>query len=217
LDDLLTQLAKRLRIPDAEVVTWDEVRGWPDGKLEELLAEGVLQEIEHGTTVVCDQCDEHCSIGPQLRTDPQTGRVVGVHVCLREEAGGRIEIDLDRLRRWQVDKKRLWHLVYGLESEWEVPWDDNDEEYIPLQEVVNLANSDSITVKGMSRLLEDREFPMYRMRKGRRCKVHLQEFRKWLKYAEHGKITDSAIEKYLQGSEERKKKARLKKSHRKSR
>jgi len=112
VDGFLAQLAKRLRIPDADIITGDEVRDWPDGKLEELLAEGVLQEIEHGTTVMCDQCDEHCSIEPQRRTDPQTGKTVGVHICMREEGGGRIEIDLDRLRRWRISRRKLAQIGY---------------------------------------------------------------------------------------------------------
>ncbi len=112
MDGFLAQLAKRLRIPDADVVTGDEIRGWPDGRLEELLAQGVLQEIEHGTTVICDQCDEHCSIEPHRRTDPQTRKAVGVHICMCEEAGGRIEIDLDRLRRWKINRRRLANMGY---------------------------------------------------------------------------------------------------------
>lgn len=110
MDGFLAQLAKRLRIPDADIVTGDEIRGWPDGKLKELLAQGILQEIEHGTTVVCDQCDEHCSIEPQRRTDPLTGKTIGVHICMREGAGGRIGIDLDRLRRWRINGSRLKEL-----------------------------------------------------------------------------------------------------------
>jgi len=212
VDGFLAQLVRRLRIPDADIVTGDEIRDWPQGKLQELIAEGILEKMEPGKTVVCDQCAEGCSIEPQLRTNPQTGKIVGFHICLREEAGGTIEIDLDRLRQWQINKRKLWKSVYGFDSEWEVPWDDNTDEYIPLQEAVNLANDDSITVRGMSRLLEDREFPVHRMRRGRRCKVHLGEFRAWLKYAQHGKVTDKAIEKYVRGSEERKKKARLKKA-----
>jgi len=102
LDRFLTQLARRLRIPDADIVTADEVRNWPDGKLEELLAAGILQETESGTTVICDQCDERCDIEPQRRTDSQTGRIIGVHICMREGTGGRIEIDLNRLRRWKI-------------------------------------------------------------------------------------------------------------------
>ncbi|MHC4582703.1 MAG: hypothetical protein ACYS14_14690 [Planctomycetota bacterium] len=49
------------------------------------------------------------------------------------------------------------------------------------------------------------------MQKGRRCKVHLGEFKQWLKYAQHGVITDKAIEKYLEQTEERKKEAEAKK------
>jgi hypothetical protein len=112
LDDVLPQLARRLRVPDADIITGDEVRDWPDGKLEELLAEGVLQEIEHGTTVICDQCHERCSIEPQRRTDPQTGRSVGIYVCTRETVGGRIEIDLDRLRQWRINKRKLAQMGY---------------------------------------------------------------------------------------------------------
>ncbi|MCX5643216.1 MAG: hypothetical protein NTZ17_00805 [Phycisphaerae bacterium] len=112
MDGFLAQLARRLRIPDADVITGDEVRNWPDGRLGELLTGGILQEVEHGTTVVCDQCDEHCSIEPELRTDPQTGRAVGVHVCLREEVGGRFEIALDRLRRWRISKRKLAQMGY---------------------------------------------------------------------------------------------------------
>jgi hypothetical protein len=112
VDGFLAQLARRLRIPDADTVTADEVRDWPDGKLEELLAAGILQEIEHGATVICDQCDEQCEIEPQRRTDSRTGKAIGVHICMREEVGGRIEIDLDRLRRWRINSRKLSQLGY---------------------------------------------------------------------------------------------------------
>lgn len=110
--DLLAQLAARLGVSDGDIVTGDEVRNWPDGKLQELVAERILQEIEPGTTVVCDQCDERCSVEPQRRTDPRTGKVVGVHFCMREEGGGRIEIDLNGLRRWRINKRKLAQMGY---------------------------------------------------------------------------------------------------------
>jgi len=110
VDGFLAQLAKRLRIPDGEIVTGDEIRDWPDGKVQELVNEGILEQIEPGTTVVCDQCDEHCPIEPPRRTDPRTGKVVSVHNCMHETAGGRIEIDLDRLRRWRISESKLREL-----------------------------------------------------------------------------------------------------------
>ena len=93
---------------------------------------------------------------------------------------------------------------------WRVPWNDDDINYIPLKDAVNLANNDSITIKKMSGLLEDPKFPVHHMHKGRRCKVHLAEFKTWLGYAQSGKITDKAIEKHLKGIERRKEEAKQK-------
>ena len=112
MGDLLARLAQRLHIPDGDIVTGDEIRDWPDGELLRLLDERILRPIESGRTVVCDQCDERCSVEPQRRTDPGTGKVVGVHLCMHEESGGRIEIDLDRLRRWKINERKLSQMGY---------------------------------------------------------------------------------------------------------
>lgn len=205
MDKFLQQLARRLQIPDAGIVTADEIADWPKGKLNELIKTGILTEIEHAQGVTCDQCEENCYIEPDIGTYPDGSKTIGVFVCSRRDDIGRIPVDLNRLRQWRINKRKLWQLVYGFESEWQVLWNDDDSEYIPLQEGVNLANDDSITVKMMSRLLKDPDFPVHRMHKGRRCKIHLDEFRKWLKYAQQGKITDKAIEKYLKEIEKRKK------------
>ncbi len=211
MDEFLKQLAGRLQVPDSEIVTADETRDWLQGRLDELLSQKILTEIGHGREVVCDECEENCSIEPNIRTIPGTDERVGAFVCTRNPDIGRIEVDLDRLRQWRINKKKLWKLVYGFESEWQVPWDDDNSEYIPLQEAVNLANDDSITVRKMSRLLEDPDFPVHRMQKGRRCNVHLGGFKQWLKYAKHGVITDKAIDKYLEQTKEREKEAKVKK------
>jgi len=214
VNEFLKQLAERLRTYDSEIITADEIADWPEGKLDELLAQGILSEIQPSRGVVCDQCEENCYIEPDRRTIPKTGETVGVFVCTRKPDIGRIEVDLNRLRQWQVNKKTLWKRVFGFDSEWQVPWDDSNGEYIPLQEAVNLANDDSIAVRKMSRSLEDPDFPVHRMHTGRRCKVHLDEFRKWLKFAQHGQVTDKAIEKYLEGVRERREQARRKKQRR---
>jgi hypothetical protein len=199
MDKFLAELAKRLEIPGSDTVSDDEIRSWPAGRLVELMKMGILMEIELAKEVVCNQCEKNCSIEPNIRTNPETGKFIGVIVCDK----GRIEIDLDRLRQWKINKRKLWQLVYGCKSEWQLPWDDNNSSYISLQEAVNLANVDSITVRGMSRLLNAPDFFVHRMHKGQRCKVHLGEFKNWLKYAQHGKITDKAIEKYLNGTKRR--------------
>lgn len=216
MDDFLKQLAERLRIPDSEIVAGDEVKHWPDGKLDQLVAAGILTEIEHAKGVVCDRCEENCYIEPDIRTYPDGSKTIGVFVCTRNPDIGRFEVDLNRLRQWRINKRKLWQLVYGVDSEWQVPWDDDNSEYIPLQEAVNLANDDSITVKSMSRLLKEPDFPVHRMHKGRRCKIHLDEFRTWLRYAQHGKISDKAIENYLAGVQKRRECTRQKKLRKKA-
>ena len=211
MDEFLAKLAARLQTYDSEIITADETADWPKGKLDELVAEGILTEIEHSTGLVCEQCEENCYVEPSIRTLPD-GKSIGVFGCLRREDIGLIEVDLNRLRLWRINKKKLWWLVYGFKSEWQLPWNDDNSEYVPLQEAVNLANDDSITVRGMSRLLNDPDFPIHRMHKGQRCKVHLGEFRNWLKYAQHGKITDKAIEKYINGVKRRKEAVKRKKT-----
>ncbi len=214
MDNLLKQLAERLRVFDAEIVSADEIKGWPKGRLGKLVAEGILIEVEHAEGVICSQCEENCYITPDIRTNPETSGSVGVFVCTRNPDIGRIEVDLDRLRQWRINTTKLTQLGY-LEQVigWQVSWNDDDTNYIPLKDAVNLANDDSITVKKMSGLLKkDPKFPVHHMHKGRRCKLHFAEFRAWLEHAQHGKITDKVIEQYLKGVERRKETAKQKKT-----
>ena len=110
MDDSLTKLAERLQIPDADIVSADETADWPTGKLDELVEAGILVEIQHSKGVVCDQCEENCFIEPDIRTNPDTDESIGVFVCTLNPDIGRIEVDLDRLRQWRIDKDKLKEL-----------------------------------------------------------------------------------------------------------
>lgn len=112
MNDFLSKLADRLRTPDAEIVSADEVADWPGGKLDELVNSGVLKETQCSSGVVCQQCDENCFIEPDIRTNPNTGEVLGVFVCTRNPDIGRIEIDLERLRQWRIDRDKLKDLGF---------------------------------------------------------------------------------------------------------
>jgi len=212
VNDYLAKLAERLQVPEAEIISADETTNWPTGKLDELVEAGVLAEIQHSKGVVCSECEENCTIEPDIRTNPETGEAIGVFVCTRNPDIGRIEVDLNRLRQWRISAQKMSELGYQVQLGWIVPWNETNTEYFTLKEAASLANDDSITVKSMSRLLEDLEFPIQRMHKGRRCMIHIADFRKWLQYAQHGKITDKAIEKYLNGAEKRKEAIRRKKA-----
>jgi len=110
----LAKLAERLQVPEADIISADETADWPTGKLDELLSEGILTEIEHSNEVVCDQCEENCSIEPTIRTYQKDGKekTIGVFVCKRNPDIGRIEIDLNRLRQWKINSEKLETLGY---------------------------------------------------------------------------------------------------------
>jgi predicted DNA-binding protein (UPF0251 family) len=107
VDKFLEQLAKRLQIYDADIVTADETKDWPDGKLGELAKTGILTEIEHAKGVICDQCEEKCYIEPDIRTIPDTRKTIGVFVCTRNRGIGRIEVDPNRPRQWRINRDKL--------------------------------------------------------------------------------------------------------------
>lgn len=202
MDEFLKQLAEKLQVFGADIISADETADWPTGKLDEFVEAGVLTEIQHSKGVVCSECEENCFIEPDIRTIPETGKTTGVFVCTRNPDIGRIEVDLNRLRQWRINEDKLIELGYCMEG-YRVPWDNDNDLYIPLKDAVNMASDDSITVRKMSKMLEDPEFPVHRMHKGRRCRVHMPEFRKWIEYSQHGIITDANIEKYLEGVRER--------------
>ena len=110
MNEFLEQLAERLRTYDSEIITADELAEWPEGKLDELVSSGILNETQSASGVVCDQCEENCYVEPDIRTVPGTRETVGIFVCTRNPDIGRIEVDLNRLRQWRIDKDKLRQL-----------------------------------------------------------------------------------------------------------
>ena len=208
--NLLKYLERQAKLSDSLCISYDELVEWPAEQIEEAKQQGCLVQADDAEGIICRQCPKRCWKDVEIRQ--KDGHSVGVYFCEDEDCAGLIEIELERLQVWRIVKKKLWRLLYSFESEWQISWDDNNSEYITLKEAINMANDDSITIRNMSRLLEDSEFPVHHMHKGKRCKVHLAEFRNWLQYAQHGKITDKAIQKYFNGAEERKKATRKKKT-----
>jgi predicted DNA-binding protein (UPF0251 family) len=107
VDEFLVKLAERLHVFGADIISADETADWPTGKLDELVKIGVLDEIEHSKEVVCRECEENCAVEPHIRTNSDTGKTIGVFVCPRNPDIGQIEVDLNRLRRWRINKDEL--------------------------------------------------------------------------------------------------------------
>lgn len=86
--------------------TGQEAARWPRGLLAALVDLGILRETQLADSVWCDECEEGCSIAPDLREHPSTGEMFGVHYCSKE-GYGRITVPVDQLRQWQSDSESL--------------------------------------------------------------------------------------------------------------
>lgn len=83
-----------------------------------------------------------------------------------------------------------------------VEWNDDCPEYIPNADAVKLCEG-KISLSLLSKRLTPDGNIRY-MRKGQRCKVHVQDFRRFALTLQE-EITDEKIDSYLKGVEERKK------------
>lgn len=87
-----------------------EAARWPSGLLAALVDLGILRETQLTDSVWCDECEEGCSITPDLQQHPSTGELFGAHYCPKEGCG-RITVPLDHLRQWQTDSDGLANWV----------------------------------------------------------------------------------------------------------
>jgi DNA-binding MarR family transcriptional regulator len=99
IDDDLRSTWLRLDLADQPIVTYDESRRWMFGTRERLVAWGLLREASAADGVPCDSCDEGHFLTPDLREHPLTGEMMAIAKCPQ---CGRIEIELDRLRQWEI-------------------------------------------------------------------------------------------------------------------
>jgi hypothetical protein len=202
LSDRLKELEQRIKCFNSETISFDEVRNWRKGELDELVSDRVLEEIELSKTIVCDQCPDHCTIEPERRTIPQTGEVVGFHVCREKPDGERQIIKLERFKQWRISKDRLIELGYLDEEEadgMEQVWLDDAPEYLPNSEAIKLTEG-KLSLSRLSKLLNP-DGAIRHMRRGQRCKVHIADFRDRIKGLGDDMFTEKAFEGYFSGAE----------------
>ncbi len=72
---------------------------WPDGTLDTLLRDGVLERIQPATTVQCDACYEgHVEMVDFIEEPP--GSPLRAFIPCPE--AGRVAVDTERMRRWEI-------------------------------------------------------------------------------------------------------------------
>jgi hypothetical protein len=99
LHEQIAELAGRIEAGWNPYISYDEIQQLPPGRLEELMSMGILLETNPAKTIVCKKCDKECSIEPSIEPLPQTGEIVGLHLC---KTKGLIKVAPECLRRWEI-------------------------------------------------------------------------------------------------------------------
>jgi DNA-binding MarR family transcriptional regulator len=97
--DRFRQVLSRADTPKASVYFYEEVERWQKGVLDRFVEMGLLREIERSDSVQCIECEENCTIVPDVRVHPKTGETIGVYFCKANEDVGRFTVEMDRFRR----------------------------------------------------------------------------------------------------------------------
>jgi hypothetical protein len=105
LGDLLVHILQRLDLmaEGGNVFTADEVAGWPEGALDFFINHRLLCPTTLAHSLECDGCEDRCFMPvaiPSADAPITTGPFI---ICNQQGHIGRVEIDPNRLRRWQVD------------------------------------------------------------------------------------------------------------------
>jgi hypothetical protein len=81
---------------------WDEVRDWPAGALDVLVASGLLQPAQPAAAIECDGCEESCTMPVTVypAQDNKPGRAF--IACDKRDDIGRVPVDFRRMEQWQV-------------------------------------------------------------------------------------------------------------------
>jgi hypothetical protein len=219
-EDKYQQLIRIAGSDSGNVVTAQDLSSWHEKDIQQFEKEEVLLFRGYVDSIRCDRCHKGCSVNPQIARYPD-GQQKGVVLCTDKDEGGRIEFEMKELRYWEINKIKLQdegHIdkdrgqagdkpaVQQLSQQ--VEWDENAIEYIPNSDAVKLADN-KISLATLSKILKS-DGPIRYMKKSQRCKVHIQDFRAYVKTLKKD-ITDKDIDDYIKGTEERKAAIREKK------
>lgn len=99
--DPLPSILRRLDWLEDSAYPFDELKRWPPGALDRLLAAGIIRETNPAREVTCGNCADGCLITPDIVKDQRTGQMVCTGWCHDPEDGGLVTFSIDRLRLWE--------------------------------------------------------------------------------------------------------------------
>ena len=89
------------------LLTWDDVKGWPDGLLESFIDATLLRKTSAANSVVCPGCDYACPMEVIRDTDAASGNTRTFIVCDRRDDVGYVGLEEQVLQQWQMTGRQL--------------------------------------------------------------------------------------------------------------
>lgn len=194
LEEHASKLAKRVRSRVGDTIVAYEVQRWPEGRLKQFVEIGLLRPLPDADEIRCPGCSKRCLVEP-LKTTLPNGEPYAEYLCGKE---GLVEIPAFLFQRWEVVKSKLIELGYLQEAEGgskEQGWLDDTPEYIPNSEAVKLTDGKLLLPK-LSKILKPDGLIRY-MRQGHRCKVHIGDFREYVKNLGSDMFSEEAFEMHF--------------------
>lgn len=108
---LLDYLSKKAKLSGDIFISFDELAEWPVEQVEQAKQLGCLVQTDDAEEIICRECPKRCPKEVEIRE--KDGQSVGVYFCEDEDCAGLIQVGLERLQQWQIDKKKLARLGYG--------------------------------------------------------------------------------------------------------
>lgn len=103
--NLLKYLEKQGKLSGSLCISYDELVEWPAEQIEEAKQQGCLVQADDADGIICLQCPRHCWKDVEIRQ--KDGRSVGIFFCEEEDCAGLIEIELERLQQWRINRDKL--------------------------------------------------------------------------------------------------------------
>ena len=105
MKNLIEFVKIRAKLSGRQLLSFDELAGFPAEQVKELEGKGHIVQIEDADGIVCTECDKHC--WKHVETRQKDGRAIGVIYCEDEDCGGLIQVELERLQQWEIVKEKL--------------------------------------------------------------------------------------------------------------
>lgn len=106
LDDVLGDLIPRISPKDNGIISWEQVREWPEEAVEIFQNAGWIKPKEPAQTVVCPGCEENCFMPAHVRKR-KDGFVKSFVTCDKLDYMGPVLIPLDYLKQWEITEKQV--------------------------------------------------------------------------------------------------------------